>query len=711
GKLAHDAGLLHDFGKRSAAFQRYLQNCVENPTQKHKGPDHSSAGAVIAFRRNDTSVAFVVAGHHGGIPSLAELKQRMDTKDADAGMQAFLLEQQERMAPFLAAGRPPEPDFLKRPGHDKAQRRRYELFLRMLFSCLVDADFLNTERHFNRGKSAIRQTTVTLAGLWERFQVDQAKLQINSDGPLNVLRREIYEACLGAATGQPGIYRLTVPTGGGKTRSGLAFALRHAETHALDRVIVAIPFTSIIEQTALVYRQILGDDAVLEHHSAVTVTEDDCNPSVGELHARLATENWDAPLVVTTTVQLFESLFANRSGRCRKLHNLVGSIIVLDEVQTLPAEVLAPILDVLQSLVDDYKVTVVLCTATQPELSQLRDHPGLRDIREIVPDHPRHFEQLRRVTYEIPQEPWSWEAIADTMRTERHCLAVLNTKKDALALLRALDDPMALHLSTLLCGEHRRNVLTEVRRRLVAGEPCRLVSTQVVEAGVDLDFPCVIRAIGPLDRIVQAAGRCNREGKLATGRVLVVTPEEGTAPRGAYGTGLALAKNLLLHGAPDLHDPKVYEAYFRSLYDGLTLDSYKIQPLREQLEFREVDRQFRMLDGDGVLVVVPYVMTAHGPEACTAQRRFAAGRASPDCPGDHRACGLIRSLREAPGPTRLLMRQLQPYFVTVFQQQLAKLLQQNTVSELTKGVYLWLSDYDPVEGMTERAQDPDVLVI
>ena len=422
-----------------------------------------------------------------------------------------------------------------------------ELFLRFLFSALVDADYLDTEAHFDPGRSRLRYRPVDLEALAESFWKEQDKLSGHDQSPVNLARHEIYQFCLAAAECPPGIFRLTVPTGGGKTLSGMAFALRHALKYQKHRIIVAIPYTSIIDQTAQVYRRIFGDENILEHHSAVTPREDE-DHFVQQQWTRLAAENWDAPIVVTTTVQLFESLFANRPAACRKLHNLAQSIIILDEVQTLPTGLLAPILEVVQQLVDHYGVTVVLSTATQPSLVDSGSPylKGLRgEIREIVPDPARYFQALKRVSYDCPGEAWSWERVAQEMAAEPQCLAVVNTKKDALALLDALNDPEALHLSTLLCMAHRRKVMEGIKVRLATGQPCRVVATQVVEAGVDLDFPVVLRAMGPLDRIVQAAGRCNREGRLSQGRVIIFQPAEGQIPPGDYRAGHDIARAML----------------------------------------------------------------------------------------------------------------------------------------------------------------------
>jgi CRISPR-associated endonuclease/helicase Cas3 len=487
-----------------------------------------------------------------------------------------------------------------------------------------------------------------------------------------------------AADQPPGIYRLAVPTGGGKTRSSLAFGLHHAIKHDLSRVIVAIPYTSIIDQTAGDYRAILGDKAVLEHHSAV-VLEDEETPET--LRVRLASQNWDAPVVVTTTVQLFESLFANRPSRCRKLHNIANSVLILDEAQTLPIHLLGPILDVLQELVDNYKVTVVLCTATQPAFEGESQYlKGLKEVRDIVPDPGRYFRELKRVTYDIIPERWDWVRVADEMKSCSQSLAIVNTRKDALALLDALEDPDALHLSTLLCGAHRRKVLEDdVKQRLRNDASCRLVSTQVVEAGVDLDFPLVLRAMGPLDRIVQAAGRCNREGRMAQpGRVIVFDPQEGSAPRGAYKTAMAEAEIILKQPGVDLHNPEVFEDYFQRLYQDVDTDKKNVQALREKLDFPEVAKRFRMIEKNTTPVIVNY--------------------------GSGKALELINEAKYTGVVSKHLWRRLQPFAVNLYEYKFKQCQAKGLVEEVIPGVWLWKGAYDKVRGIRDIIRDPADLI-
>jgi len=680
GPWGYLAGLLHDAGKADLRFQSYLAG--ETP----RGPEHSSVGAVLAMqRRYWEGLAFVLVGHHGGLPAPVHLKERLNQKSREDYVYK-LLHQLERLLPL-----PPPP---LQPSFNSP--RQAELFLRLLFSALVDADFLDTERHFHPEKSQLRERPYDLARLARRLDEDQAtRFSSTPKTPVNRARQEIYHACLEAAAQPPGIFRLTVPTGGGKTRSGLAFALRHAARHGKSRVVVALPYTSIIDQTAQVYREILGPEHVLEHHSALTFPEEEEN-FVQNQWARLAAENWDAPLIVTTTVQLFESLLSNRPSACRKLHNLVNGVLILDEVQTLPPFLLAPILEVLQQMVDHYGLTLVLSTATQPALAETTSPylKGLRgEIREIVPEPARYFQTLKRVTYEIPAEPWSWERIAREMAKASQCLAVVNTKTDALALLAALNDPGAFHLSTRLCMAHRRQVLREIKARLAEGRPCRVVATQVVEAGVDLDFPLVLRALGPLDRIVQAAGRCNREGRLAPqeARVIVFQPEAGKTPTGDYRTGHDLAAALLKHPKVDLHEPKVYETYFRELYQAVDTDKHKINALREALNFPEVAARFRLIEEDTVPLVVRWPREDSPVEGLLT------------------ALGALRDPKG--GEPRLLLRRLQPYLVNVRRRLLADYQRQGLVRELPLGLWEWLGEYHEVQGLVESGLDPEDLVV
>ena len=390
-------------------------------------------------------------------------------------------------------------------------------------------------------------------------------------------------------------------------------------------------------------------------------------------------------------MQIFESLFANSSSRCRKLHRLAKSVIILDEAQSLPAHLLDPILDGLRELCTHYGSTVVLSTATQPAFDAIPIFAAL-DAREIVPTPARHFQALKRVNYDWRlKEPLSWEDAADLMQSESQALAILNTKKDALALLEALDDPNALHLSTLLCGAHRAERIAEITHRLASGEPCKLIATQVVEAGVDLDFPLVLRALGPLDSIIQAAGRANREGRLEDGRVIVFEPVEGGSPPGAYRRATQTTQTMLNAGDLDMDDPVSIQRYFETLYPLEETDQKEIQKKRGELDYPEVARRFRMIDDDTVNVVI----TEYGTQ--TERQRVRS---------------ILDTLRAGAPPTRRILRQMQPYTVSLRRRQAVDYQRQGFLSpdEVAPGLYEWLGQYDDVRGLSASDMDADALV-
>ncbi len=690
GDLAFLAGLWHDVGKADPSWQRRLVEC-EQGERDRVGLDHKCAGVLLEEEAFGDAgwIGFLIHAHHGGL------------KDRVRDFAPWLKEKRQLDGPrkALEALGAEMPDLLDQPAPTTPQHVKdalgAELFLRLTYSALVDADSLDTEAHKLGATSPGRGSDVTLEDLWERYEAFLARQEPPLESSVNRVRREVYDACTEAAGRPQGIFRLTVPTGGGKTRSAMAFALRHGIEHGLRRVIVAVPFTTITQQTVKVYRDIFGDDrVVLEHHSAATegagrASDDDDNFTEAAVWQRLASENWDAPVVVTTTVQLFESLFSNRRGKTQKLHSVAQSVIILDEAQALPAGLLSPILDALHQLTENYGASVVLSTATQPAFDLIKEFQEV-EASEIIPNPARHFEALKRVEYEWRTDgPKEWREVAGWMREERSALAIVNTKRHAMELLDALDDPDALHLSTLLCGAHRNAVLEEIRRQLDAGEPCRVVSTQVVEAGVDLDFATVFRAEAPLDAIIQAAGRCNREGKQADhGRVVVFASPDGKVPPGAYETGRDTAREVLalLRGlAPE--SLEVLHAYFERMAERIPADRHSIQNLRAALNFPAVADKFRMIDEDTCDVIVDY------PEVEGQKIEF-----------------LVEQLQTRQRPAREVLRDLQPHTVSLQRHEYDRLKGRGLIEgiDAVRNIGRWNGKYDSVRGIVEA--DPELIV-
>lgn len=632
GEAARLAGQLHDVGKVAAEVQTYLRGA---------GPsvDHSTAGARIAQAQLPPPIgrmlAFAIAGHHAGLADADSLRRRLDgslysISHYDGWEDAV------GSLPSISELRPP-PTF-KLGGHKGFSQA---FLTRMLFSCLVDADFLETERFYAEAKKEPieRGGYADLGVLRDQLKVHMAKKGVQAPSVLNTLRAEVLAHAIAKAALPPGLFTLTVPTGGGKTLASLSFALEHALRHGLRRVIYVIPFTSIIEQTTQVFREALDTkDDVLEHHATFDWERaedlrraDDEGPD-GLAKLRRAAENWDAPIVVTTAVQFFESLFANRPSRCRKLHNIAGSVVILDEVQTLPVHLLLPCMAALDELARNYRTSAVLCTATQPALRKI-DHAildvkrepigfDLGDERELAPDPERLYQALKRVAVERLQEPILDETISARFAEEPQMLCIVNTRQhaqDLFATIRSL--PGAVHLTTLMCPRHRRMVLAELRIRLKNGDPVRLVATSLIEAGVDIDFPEVWRAVAGIESIAQAAGRCNREGRGPLGRVVVFEPAETKPPR-----EIAIRWQATEAVFRKQNDPLGLEAvrdYFKELYwqkgaAERALDSARVGEHRGILPaiaeraaeldfpFASIAEAFQLIDDNMAPVVVPW---------------------------------------------------------------------------------------------------------
>jgi len=699
GRWAELAGRWHDLGKFNAEFQAYIRGAsgYEAHLEDENRPDrvdHSTAGAIHAVEALGLPgciLAYLIAGHHAGLPDWEKdeapggsLRERLQRRE--------LLEKARATdvpADLLEAETPP----LQIPGG----RAGFALWVRMLFSCLVDADFLDTEDFMDAGRAGLRGGHPDLDALRTQFERHMDSLMKGApDTPVNHLRADILRQCRERAADAPGFFSLTVPTGGGKTLSGMAFALDHAIRHGKRRIVHVIPYTSIIEQTADIFRGIFGE-AVIEHHSSL-------DPDRETARSRLATENWDAPVIVTTSVQFFESLFAARTSRCRKLHNLVDSVVVLDEAQLLPPAFLQPILDALNLLVEHYGVTVVLSTATQPALETRRDSfgktrlRGLENVREIIDDPDALYAALERVRVRLPDDlntGRDWPAIADEIARHDSVLAIVNTRRQAREL-HALLPPDTIHLSALMCGQHRSDVIADIKRRLADGEPVRVVSTQLVEAGVDLDFPVVYRALAGLDSIAQAAGRCNREGRLERGEVVVFVPPEPPPP-GVMRRAAAKTVSVIATNGDDPLTRANFSHFFRLFYDDTELDEREIGRLLTpgnelNVQFRTAARRFRIIDDKGQAVLVRYY-----PVKDEKTREL-----------DKTVDMLLNTLR-AEGPSRWLMRKLQRYSVNVSDWHFRRLQDDCQIEEIHPGIWAQMEGttiYEPVLGLALQADAP-----
>lgn len=637
------AGQLHDLGKYADRFQARLAG-------KDSGLDHWSHGAWLALTQHRAlAAALAIQGHHVGLQ-----RGNLDAFGAMAleKLQAhhpFNLQLSDANADKLLARAQADGLRFEMPSSTAlplqgsfAKIVTAMLDVRLLFSCLVDADFLDTEAHFNgdaQGKSsrAPGPTLAAQAALCALNEYMDMRIRTRSQAEPNVLeaREVLWHAAGTAAQTMPNVFTLTAPTGSGKTLAMLRFALEHAAKHGQRRIVLAVPFLTVIEQTARIYREVFTgfpEHFILEHHSLAGLgTENEQFDAEGaqERQRRLLAENWDAPIVLTTNVQLLESLFSNRPASCRKLHNLMRTVILFDEAQSLPQHLAVPTLAALSHLSATYGSSIVFATATQPAFNTLHEAVSKYAIKgwqpvEIVPNHPKLFDKLKRIQVSWPQEgeKTTWTDLAKELSNTKQILVVVNLKRHALALLKELkqrETPHVFHLSTNLCAEHRRAVLKQIRARLASEKPCRLVSTQCVEAGVDVDFPRVYRALAPLEAIAQAAGRCNREGRLNTlgrlGEVIVFEPEETgdwrrLYPTFAYYQATEVTRVLLTAqgGQLDINGPATFQTYYRRLYN-LNNPATQNKELNEALlatDFIEVSRLYRIIDTDAIQVLVPW---------------------------------------------------------------------------------------------------------
>lgn len=690
-ELCGYVGLVHDVGKGACAWQSGLMRAEAAggrvADEGGRSIDHKMAGTwLIAKRARLGLFAMPVLGHHGGLCDRQKLKKVLAAAEGTAREQ--VQEAIEGVAPLvpevLAGERPVLPSWVK-------DELATDLLLRMVFSTLVDADFLDTDMHFSGEK---RTEPIRLSEMAADFERERARYLASPrrPSPVDVIRGEVYAQAVAAASQPVGIFPFPAPTGAGKTISAGGFAVHHAARHGLRRVIVAVPYMSITEQNAKVYRRLFGETNVLEHHSGVDLHD----LPVNQRWQRLAAENWDAPVVVTTTVRLFESLFSNKPSAMRKLHRLAGSVIVLDEVQSLPDQLLLPILSVLRHLTEYFGTSVVLASATQPDFFSLDVFQKLVP-REVIAKPQPLYERLRRVTYDWWYDPGpTFAEVAAEAAEQPQVLLIVNTTGDAAKLHRHLadiwdHDGPVLHLSTRMASEHRRKILDQVRRWLRDGSPIALVSTQLVEAGVDLDFPTVFRALAPAEALQQAAGRANRNGLLEKGRVVVFDPVDGSVKgtRLVYGAALDISRSFFGKKEEGLAQPDDLEAlreYYRTRYkiknvEGAGLGR-KIEDWRCDFDFPQVARHFKMIDEQSVAVLVPY--------------------------GDEKELDRLRQLLTQPGRVeQWVYRRLQPH-VAALPKRLAELaLTEGLATLLVGDLYEWHGGYHEQRGIEFTYPNPE----
>ena len=700
-EIAYQTGQLHDLGKYSEPLNQRL----------HGGPsvDHATAGAKIAVERWGNAIgklmAFCIAGHHAGLANgcregdnRSTLKQRLALQfGTDIPALDNLWQQEIKLPQNLS------PPPLKADAHHPYFS--YAFFTRMLYSCLVDADYLDTEAFYLN----LENNTVERGGYPDlnalqhnfnqfinafRRRVAQAPEQTEAEkrnAALNRLRSEILDHAVEQAAQPQGLFTLTVPTGGGKTFTSMAFALEHAKQHGMRRVIYVIPFTSIIEQNAAEFRKAfgeLGEQAVLEHHS--TFDDGKLQNEATKDKLRLASENWDAPIVVTTAVQFFESLFADRSSRCRKLHNIAGSVIILDEAQMLPLNLLLPIMQAIKELAQNYRSSVVMCTATQPAVQAENGfYRGFENVREIAPKPTALFDKLRRTTVQHIGTQTDADLLAK-LTEHPQMLVIVNNRRHARSLYdqaKHLDG--TFHLTTLMCAKHRSQKLDEIRGRLKSGEPCRVIATSLIEAGIDVDFPLVMRAEAGLDSVAQAAGRCNREGKRPSENsfVWIFAPEEQWKAPPELVTQAAVMRLTADSFSDDLLSTQAVAAYFAELYQlkGSELDNKKILKMHNDtgqsldFPFQTIADKFRMIESHMQPLIIPFDVDAEN---------------------------LISSLHHADHIGGLL-RKLQPYTVQIPEKALAALYKAGRIEPINEKNFgkqfytlIGLDLYDEVAGLS-----------
>lgn len=594
-------GTIHDIGKYSDDFQQYING-------DHIQSKHSIYGAIFAMDKKHMEIAFPVYGHHAGLPDSPEMQQSIkaelhnNVEYYNSICNKFLADAKRNIAI------PKSDSFF-----EISDILQQELFVRMLYSALIDADSLDTERHFNINKFESRKK-ITLDSNLMLFKLNKLLESFNNNTEknkleINKLREDVRKYAESKANLPQGCFSLTLPTGLGKTICSINWALHHARHHDnIKRIIIVLPFISIIDQTAEILKNIFDDKEqsyVLEHHSNVIYIDDEENDKYNP--KQLAIENWDYPIIVTTSVQFFESLFSNRRSKCRKLHNIQDSIIIFDEIQTLPFNVTEPSLIMLENLQQLCRCSILFCTATQPDFESREGFCGMKHIEPLV-ENPKHiFEQTKRVSYHPINEYKEIEISEladDVTRNNQSALVVFNTKKKARMFFKEIENNRQytlFHLSTSMCPVHRKEIIGEIKHSLSLRKQIIVSSTQLIEAGVDLDFPTVYRELAPLESIIQSAGRCNREGKMKDkkGDVYLFSLAESGQPSLQYRSWSEFANLLYKGNEARLYTHDFYSFYYRELVKNfVNTDKLRITNDRKKLLYQTVAEKYKIMDNN-----------------------------------------------------------------------------------------------------------------
>lgn len=592
------AGLLHDFGKYQIEFQRYLES-----GGKRGSVPHAAWGAGYARINNMNEVSLAIDGHHKGLPNKASWKndtepfKRNEATGFDGVNQAFTTDLGGLNNDILQGKKIKFDDQLQR-----------ETFIRYLFSALTDADWLSTEEHFDQEKYSTRVGVfLDVDGMLQKLS--DVFLRKSKDGEINRLRNEARVEALQKTDMPQGFYSLSLPTGMGKTFTSMAWALHHAKYNKLKRIIIVLPYINIIDQTAQVLKDVFGEDYVLEHHSSYNEEDENIQDSLDDgtsllKRKKLACENWDYPVIVTTTVQFFESLFSRKPAKCRKIHNIAESVVIFDEIQVLPKEVILPTLTMLKNIQTVMKTSFLFCTATQPAFGKREKFDGVEKIIPLIADPEVLYEKTRRVDYRLLNGLKTIDLdglYAAVRQSTGAALVIFNTKKPVLEFYENAKSKSEweriYHLSTAMCPAHRKIIIKDIRTDLEVHKKILVVSTQLIEAGVDFDFPFVFRAIAPLEAVIQSAGRCNREGKLeGRGSVCLFSLKDGGMPDKTYAACAGYAGDIINVDINSLYKHDIFTKYHEEVI-GLFSDpdKYGINQAREAFNFEIVNDAYRII--------------------------------------------------------------------------------------------------------------------